>query len=269
MNRTARYSVIFLSLSLIFETWGCAGSTRYYYSPQHHPSEEARAKIGIIGVALASNQPETQFHGGIGKGGGASYGALQGMDFIAQAGAGAGEGAIIAVALLPVGALIGAIYGADKGLPKKEKEKADVALAQAITELMGQETMREHLVEAGRRQTDYSFVMLEGQDVPETTDIDTVLEISVKSFGLQGEGVNPPLVFFFDVQTRLAWAADSEEIQCDTFQYHSLVRRSYTEWAADDARHFREEFERGFELLAERIVDVLFLIYTPEKSSTS
>ncbi len=180
-----------------------------------------------------------------------------------------GAGAVATLVLLPVGALVGAIHGADKGLPEEEKEKADAALRQAITDIMGRETMRERLVEAGRRQTDYSFVMLEGQELPETTDIDTVLEVSVQSFGLQGEGVNPPLIFFFDVQTRLARAVDGEEIQRDTFQYHSMVKRSFTEWAINDARHFREEFDRGCECLAERIVDVLFLIYTQGKGPVS
>jgi hypothetical protein len=44
--------------------------------------------------------------------------------------------------------------------------------------------------------------------------------------------------------------------------YQSVPRR-FVEWASEDAHLFREEVERAFGSLAEKIVDDMFLLFLP------
>ncbi len=275
MMNYLKYSLtLFLAFALFTGPWGCA--------PRHlsasPPSEETRAGLGTIGVATASRFPEMHFRQPMGKGAGAAYGAgsgtLEGLSSCAMA----GEPIffiLCSIVAAPVGFLVGLGSGIDEGLPEGERRKAAAELAKALAGLRAQETMREHLLEAARGQTGHVFVLLEGKgptvrnEMPRygalaDEDIDTVLEVVVQDFGLEGEGVNPPLSFFVTVRTRLVRTEDGKELYRSTFQYRS-IKRLFTEWAADDARLFREEFDRCYAQLAERIADVLFFLYTPDE----
>ena len=94
--------------------------------------------------------------------------------------------------------------------------------------------------------------------------VDSILEISVLTVGLTGDwDVNPSLAMAITGRTRLIRAQDGTEIHASTLAQNGGMRM-FTEWAADDARLFREELDRGLQNLAEEIVREYFLVLPSE-----
>lgn len=192
---------------------------------------------------------------------------------------------MLGLVLAPVGAVVGGIAGAVEGVPAEKRKEAETALTNAIAKLKIQETMRQRLLKiAAEEQTSYTFVPIDGQG-PEAPDkevkygfladkgIDTVIEITIPVFGLTGKkDINPPLVFFMTFHTRLVRTSDGKVIYDGKFEYKSAVRY-FTDWAANNARPFSDEFDRAYQGLAEKAVEELFLVYNlplnpaPPKSS--
>jgi len=82
-----------------------------------------------IGVVSASFQPEVRFQKPMTKGDAALYGAGAGATFVAWSGSGCtGIGCAGVLALIPVGAAIGGIVGAVKGVPSSRIKESEDAL---------------------------------------------------------------------------------------------------------------------------------------------
>ena len=97
-----------------------------------------------------------------------------------------------------------------------------------------------------------------------------VLEVGVKSVGLDGRGVNPSLRLGMEVHARLIRTADGREVYFNRtrdgqelyfnrgFMYRDTwPGPEFIEWAASNARPFREGLERAGSAVAEEIVDEL------------
>lgn len=74
-----------------------------------------------------------------------------------------------------------------------------------------------------------------------------------------GKGSDPEITFFMNVQARLIDVVDGIEIYSGIFEYKSRNLKAST-WANNDAQLLREEIERSYKNLAERIMEELFLI---------
>ena len=263
--------VIWLSITLLIVQWGCAHAPP---RPVPQPlSEEVRATLGTIGVVSAAVTPETQFKGPTG-------GKLHGTGKGAAVGflAGAGRAAMVTPpeplsaalwlvfvvpAVAAVGTVAGGVYGAFAAESGGKVKEAEAALNKALGELKVQETMRDRVLQEAVDKTPHTFVLIHDQ-APYSSladkGIDTVLEISVLRFGLAGSGVNPPLALVISVRASLIRISDGTELYGRPWIYHSR-KRKLTDWAADDAQPFREEVDRVYQGLAERIVEELFLLY--------
>ncbi len=77
--------------------------------------------------------------------------------------------------------------------------------------------------------------------------------------------VGPALALVTSVRASFVRARDGAEMYTYTFDYRS-ERRKLSEWAADNARLFREEWERARDSLADRIVGGLFPAEAPRES---
>ena len=134
--------------------------------------------------------------------------------------------------------------------------------------------MRDHILQIAQKQTRHSLVVLEGQG-PITSDeelsydslsergVDTVLEGSLMNVDLRGKWKsNYPLTFFMTIRTRLIRVRDGEVLYVATLMYQSTEHKLLA-WEANDFKLFREEFARCYPIVAEKIVEELFLLYLP------
>ncbi|HSD49863.1 MAG TPA: hypothetical protein VLG48_00535 [Candidatus Methylomirabilis sp.] len=179
--------------------------------------------------------------------------------------------AAIGIALVPVFALGGAIYGAVEAESAARVTEAEANLTQALTEVKVQEALRDRVFLVARDQTRNPVTLLgwsgatartEGMRDPLSAEgaPDTFLEVRVTALRFVGGGINPPLALVMNAETRLIPAEDRGIPYEATLEYRSRTRK-FTEWAADNAQPFREELERAVHNLAERIVEEVFLLY--------
>jgi hypothetical protein len=86
---------------------------------------------------------------------------------------------------------------------------------------------------------------------------DTALEIHVQNAMLAGnEGINPKLALCVEARATLLRSRDGQQLYSCPVQYRSQGR-SFTEWAAHDAKPFREELQKCYRGLAAAMVDQL------------
>jgi hypothetical protein len=107
---------------------------------------------------------------------------------------------------------------------------------------------------AGEKANGQSASHLPGSEPPEIS-----LEIRVSQAALSGKpGINPPLALRVQAQATLVRARDGQELYSCPVQYRSTERK-FTDWAAHDARLFRQELDQCYRQmaasLAERLVN--------------
>ena len=261
----------------------CAAAPKIQSPP---PTEEFRANLGTIGVVSGRFQPDVGFQKPMGKGAATLHGAGIGAASVLQAGAGCnGLGCAGIIALLPVGAAVGGIVGAVKGIPSSKIKESQDGLNGYLATVNFQETMRDRFLSVAREQTQNAFVLIEGEG-PNALDeevtygslsdkgIDTVLEISVRKCSLGSakylpEGgtdkrIDPDLRLLMAVGTRLIRIKDGKVLWDHIFisEYESNLFR-FSEWGANSAQPFKEELDRAFSYLATEIVKVLSMIQIP------
>jgi hypothetical protein len=251
---------------------------------QSPPPEELRVHLGRIGIVSASFQPEVRFRKPLTKGTGllhgAGIGALAGADIMRGCTGMACGGIFIA---LPLGAIVGSVIGAVRGVsPEKIKESED-ALNEYLATLNFQETVRERFLSAATEQTQYPLVLLGVQgpnaldedviyDCMSEKDIDTIIEISVRKCDLYvAKGhINPILGLLLAVGTRFIRIEDGKVLYNRNFVYDYMGNyRTYSEWAVDNAQPLKEELDRAFSYLAMKIVGELINIQAPLNSDSS
>jgi hypothetical protein len=87
-----------------------------------------------------------------------------------------------------------------------------------------------------------------------------MLQLRVEGYGTKAAWIaNPPIFLFLDVRVQLLRAADGAVLHSRTATWVS-AGRPLAEWAAAKGDPVRQELERGIQYLAERIVDVVFLL---------
>lgn len=272
---SAKLIVTCLFISLLIGQSGCAIHKPKPYALPPPPSEAVREKLGTIGVASARFFPKAEICKPMGKGAGAASGAGTGALGMIGGGAMLGDplGLLLGVALSPVGAVVGSVVGAVKGVSSEHVKKAEDAINKTIFDLKIQATMRDYVLRTAKQQTEYNFVDLYGQG-PETPEmkvdynflvnreINTVLEITVPAFGLIGKGINPPLAFFMNLEARLIRTMDGFVLYKQKLEYKNAgFIFTFTDWAANGAKPFRDEFHRCYQSLAEKVVEEVFLLY--------
>ena len=198
-------------------------------------------------------------------------------------------GVLWAVAAVLKGAgylIVGPFYGAAAAEAPATVEEAEAHLKAALASMRIQETMRDHVVRAAQSLPKVDITVLDGQG-PESssdlltyfplhdTNIDSVLELrvirmwlssnesffkpltSIKPDPYEELQINPPLSLGMEIRGRLIRTADKVVLYDNTWQ-HEGESHVFTEWAAHDARLFAEEFERAYDVLADKVVTTMF-----------
>ncbi len=245
------------------------------------PSEELRAKFGVIGVVPAQFLPNPDFRvpakGRLaGAGRRAANWAAAGAAAPLSGGGGGGAGAIILLAFSvtagTIGGLAGTVSGAVHAESAAKVSETEAVLKNALVSLKMQETMLDRVVRAAQNQARQHLVVLpdKGPESPEekidyrslaAKGIDTVVEVAITSFGLAGPwDVNPLLNFALDSRVRVVRTSDGGELYETSFKYRG-GEHTFFEWAAANGQPLCEELDRAYQALAEKIVEELFLLY--------
>ena len=86
---------------------------------------------------------------------------------------------------------------------------------------------------------------------------DTALEIHVENARLAGkEGINPKMALCVEASATLLRSRDGQRLYSCPVQYRSQGRQ-FTEWAAHDAKLFREELQKCYRDLSASMVNQL------------
>lgn len=243
------------------------------------PSEADRVAMRSVGIACGSYVPESKFNvPAKGRGQGALVGGATG--FVAPLSGGSAGGspeammmiAAIGLALAPVGAVI----GAGSAMPMEEAKISESALRKALADMKIQESLCGRLIaEAREKASPRSFAAVDsGPSAPldnvaygQTANggIDSVLEAQVTHVGLSTMtwGSDPPMALFLDVKLRLVRVGGDADLWNRSVKHRSPIRR-FSEWAKDDGRLIKVEFDRAYGEIAERAIEeVFFLVPLP------
>ncbi|MFQ5544022.1 MAG: hypothetical protein ACE5FY_06685 [Nitrospiria bacterium] len=197
-------------------------------------------------------------------------GLLSGHPFGALIGVGFFLGSI---ALAPVGAIVGAVGGAVIAESASNIEEAEAILYKVLEEVNVQEAIQDRIIDEAADNTRFTFVLLReggpnsfGEEVSYASltgrEIDAILEVSVPTFGVKGEGgVNPPL--FFEMVTNVRFIQGPDKMLYKRSFVYQSQQSLFLNWAADDGKLFRDEIDHGYRFLSEKIVEELFLVYLP------
>jgi hypothetical protein len=244
--------------------------------------EVSRSNIGRVGVTISSYPLERDLKKPAkGITGGAARGFVVGASTPVVIGAVAPVpgGTFIGLLIAPFTAVAGGVYGATKGVPPEDIEKAQAALDQAIDRLKKMNLRRTFILEVvalGEKRTGREFVKLPESgpknpnevvryDQMKLQDIDNVLELRIEEAGLQGPYTfNPPSKAFIKVLVQLSRAEDNEILINERFFCVSEVDRKYIDWAENEGQFFVDEFVGCIPETAEKIVDDFFLVYPIE-----
>ena len=262
-------------LAMVAGLAGCAQPTQVPRLLPPPPKESVR--LGLTSVALAPGRFQPKFDvvdgpaKGVGQG--AARGALLGAAYTLGGGAFGGPiGLVASVFLTPVGAVGGGIVG---GVTAESATKVEERVAAAGRSLLArkiQDDLVLRVASIGREQTSSTFTLLadRGPRLPgELMDyrslgeegIQAVLEISVVELSLRGRTgeIDPGLSLAMAVKTRLVRTDDDAQLYANSLTYSGGKGRTLVEWL-DDAEQLRIEVDRACEIVAEKIVDEVFLL---------
>jgi hypothetical protein len=278
--------VTWLTLALMMQA-GCAPIARPLPPPL---PPQVQARLGRVGVVSGRFVPATQVQrpsaGRVrSAAAGAAAGALAGVAVVGPAfvhvrcsGDGCGLAAVVLLGILVGAATIGAVTGAVSGAVSAESapkaREAEVALQYALAELRIQEALRDRLATVARDEARLDLTPvahLGPADPDEDVDyrplaaqgLDTILEASVTRLGLIGDrDGNPPLALSLTTRIRVIRSEDGAELYRQELRRRKESRR-FVDWAANDARAFREAMDATYTDLAREIVRLVAPVPAP------
>lgn len=271
MTRMRRLVTCSLAAVVCMQT-SCAVPVRLEYT------QPDKRSLGQVAVVTARFDPDYQFEAltsgkVVGAAKGAGAGALACGQFVTRGDAGV-VGLILFVVCLPVGATVGAIYGAYHAPSAEQVEKAKAAAQRGIAALKLQDEAVDAALRYGRD------VGLEIGRLPQTTGpakpddspsyteakgtADTIIEISVLRANAVTTGERElRLSLGMQARVRVLSARDGKVTDTLSVKYISNPR-AIDEWLAADGQAIKTEFDRGSAFIAEQAIDEIMLIYHPK-----
>lgn len=274
-------------LSVVLATqFGCA-----YLPTAPYPTEQDRRQLGTVGVVVTRATPAEFSSPTQSK----TEGAATGAAAMAAAAGGGAVGAVLpacmaggpiwgaacaaglgaAAVITGIGAAVGGVLGAEAA-PSEETVKAlETAVNAALTDAKIDEAVRSHIVAYGRQELARRLVEVGPTELPladglpayrPLTDqgIDSVLEISeVRIWLAGGAPFDPTLTLQVMARAKLLRLPGRKVISEQPYAGYASPPRTFAQWGADNARAFREGLDQAFQVLAEWIVDELFLLHAP------
>lgn len=265
------YTRLLLALVLL-SIFGCA-STPSFEPVTRFPDEVERYQIGQIAVACNEESPPISFEPVVsGKGEGAAKGAGAATLSLWNNCPGDGFAALICIALTPIAAVGGSVYGGIAAPSQKDVTVSKERIAKALAEIDVQGGLRLQTLQMVEARWPYPVIAHtppEGVASAGIVDyqklasegIDTVLEVTATRFKTEDSGgVNPLIDIILQADAKLLATASGEVIYQGTHLYRSNAYQ-YEQWAQNDASLLRDTFLQAYQGIAENIVDNALLSY--------
>jgi hypothetical protein len=221
----------------------------------------------VLVMSDMAPRPWFQRPAAVGAAGGAIHGAFIGAtvplmlsSVLAQGARGNRTGLIVfgaSLAVVPIGAALGAGIGAVAAPSREEVERGTGLLERAFAEMRVSDTLVSQIQEAARRHP-VLVLSVERSGSPATT-VDTFLEVDAPRVSLASYSANdwmPQLRLRVSVWVRLVRASDGEELDrwlCE----HAGGIAGLADWSKDDASLFRAELEHALDAVALQAVNTL------------
>ena len=230
--------------------------------------ENLQESIGDIGVVSARFLPRVKLQmPAKGPFSGAARGvASSAFDSIGAANIPNPIAAVVGVLFYTI---VGGVNGAITAESYRSVTEKEQILKKALSEMKIQEMVRNEFMKKTSQISGYRFTLLENQG-PLTEDeqpdyqrlkasgIDTVNEISVREFGLDGYyQVDPELKLYVHAEVRLISTADNKLIYRKKFLCESNEYK-IPYWTSDKALRFQKELDRCYDSLAYDMTSELY-----------
>jgi hypothetical protein len=197
--------------------------------------------------------------------------------------------ALLLLALRPIGAVVGADTGPSAVPPAEEVVAAETRVRSTLDATAFQARMQDQVLTAmARIPTRPAAAVLSGQGPTHVGEsppysrlaaegVDTVLEVAVVQVGLVGPlGLNPDLSVAMSIRVRVFRTTAPAPIYEATMISNPMELvplqpgdpvprrgRKLREWAEGEGAPLREELTRTMKMVAEKVVDEVFLLYRP------
>jgi hypothetical protein len=252
-----------LVIGLLIVEVGCAPTAPTAPTRFRISAEEAQAEFGPLAVATVEDTPRVSLgRRPLTRGKGAAEGALVGAVAPAAVGpvGGGPYGLIAGIMIAPLSTVVGTIYGALAGKNPEQVERAALVLEGAGQTVDVQYRLRDLVIAQLNREHLGGVMPIRQADTSKPT-ASTVVEVWITDITLGGEGINPALTLQLSGGMRLLRMGDE-------VAYLSIgsggQRHTFLEWAADDARLFKEQIAHESERLAKDVVQTLLSRPLPE-----
>jgi hypothetical protein len=232
-------------------------------------TEAQRVGLGEIGVAIPGRTPGRTVQAP--PSGDAAMYQGAGLWFAQCAGGGGTIGLIISPLCAAVGAGLGALTAESEDTVKDSGE----AIRSALEDYYSHEALRDRVVRVAA-QSGAQPLTLEAAPKPQDATarrghgwhfahpVDSVIEVGVEELLLpawrSGATTNLPTPVSVRTRVRVVRLADSREIYNRSYGFVS-EKRLFREWGMESGAALRHALEKGFEQLAEQIVEDLLLAY--------
>jgi hypothetical protein len=270
LNSSVRLPLVVAIVCLVV-----SGCTTPKHAPQP-PSNTLRARFGTMALRLnpSTNAFEYELPAtkGVAAGRGARAGAKSGLAIMAapmsSGGASSGDGAVVVAALFfglgvattLVATPVGTVAGALRGVSADQLRHAEASVG-----TVGQTNLvlilRYNLLDAARVQANRPLLAVD-ELLPLPPGVQSVIEVEI-TYACLGQlsrkGINPPMGLELETSVRVIDTAADEQLYAYVSRFKSPVKRRFSDWAADDAKALRREFEFGCRALADDIVAQIFL----------
>ncbi len=266
-----------LLLALLLGLSGCT-------SRPTPPAPELRDQLGRIAIVALPASPRGEFHtfakgwpAGAAKG--AAIGSAEGVLYAFSQGASSAGGGpyaaaastLAAMIFTVVGSAIMGVAGGIQAVPVKTSQEIEARINQVLEQMDLSRDLANAVYAAGQPRNELGRYRLSRADDDTavkpsayaslaSAGLDTVAEVQVTEAGFQGgAGREPHISFYLNAHVRLLDSRTGNEHYGRDFHYSSQ-ERPFAEWLDNGAVELSLGFEQAQAILAERIVDELFLV---------
>ena len=273
--------IIYQTIMTIFFIIVLSGCVSYDIVPQSH-YQTKRESVYPIGIISANFYPETDAKFLVeGKGEGALSGVGKGIG--ACASGGGGEGAALGfLVCLPVGMLIGGAVGASQAEESEKTAQIKSDLKKHLTSTQLQANLTNKVYRYFKQNsTHIPVTVLNNVTGPTSKEHNpsydhsklgkyaSLLEMRLLNIKFKGSGnKGEPVCLTMSAKGRKIDVKTNKVVDELKYTQH-LGCMTPSLWLENDGKQIIDSIKHGYQLLAENIVDELFLIYYPKNLTTS
>ena len=243
-------------------------------SPPHEPITdiEGLAHNKIEGVAIGAGD---SFYSHSAPAASLFAGGCSGTD---EGAAFCGAAAVIWLSIFSVSSMLGGFSGAMKAPSGEEMKKAELSLAKAVHSAGIQDSLQKQIVKRAQANgrnitivpdTEFGAIGTDEYQQLADKDIQTVLEVTLTKLNVIGTDIeiDSPLQLQMEAQVRILDIVNDQEMFSQKY-LHRGKSLHLSEWLADPEVHLLPAVKNGYQSLAAKIYENVFMLYPLSSKKT-